>query len=186
MTPYFVAVKAQFKDWKVAILVVMLTLARVLYGYAWVEAGLRKLEWFSDGKLNSAGTIETMITNIAGPKVQSCDPFCINKTWAWVAQNIFLSMPELTDTLVIIFEISVGVLMILGFKIFWASLLAMFMNIQFFASGSFNNFGYIWTNLAVIKFAQYSELLGLDGFLRFKKGKNIIQTANKYKDVMAK
>ncbi|WP_206812095.1 DoxX family protein [Paradesulfitobacterium ferrireducens] len=98
MNSYFEAVSAKMKDWKVAVLVIVFTVARILYGYAWFEAGLHKIAWFSDGKLNSAGKIGTMITNIAGPKVTSFDPLYINKAWAWVAQNIFLGMPGVTDT----------------------------------------------------------------------------------------
>ena len=169
MTSYIDAVKEQLKDRKVAFLVIIFTVARVIYGWSWFAAGLHKLAWFSDGKLNSAGKIGTLITNIAGPKVTSFDPLYINKAFAWVAQNVFLSMPGVTDTLVVILEILVGVSMLLGFRIFWFALIAMFMNVQFLAGGSFNNFGYIWTNLAFLKFAQYAELLGVDGFLKYKK-----------------
>jgi len=172
MTAYFDAVKTEFKDWKKALPVVIFTLIRIIYGWAWVTSGLHKLVWFSDGKLNSAGKIGTLITNIAGPKVTSFDPLYINKVWAWVAQNVFLGMPGVTDTLVVIFEILVGVLMILGFRVFWAALIAMFMNVQFLAGGSFNNFGYIWTNLAMLKYAKHAELLGVDGFLRSRKVEN--------------
>lgn len=174
MTSYIDAVKEQLKDRKVALLVIIFTVVRLIYGWAWFEAGLHKLEWFSDGKLNSAGKIGTLITNIAGPKVTSFDPLYINKAFAWVAQNVFLSMPGVTDTLVVILEISVGVSMLLGFRVFWFALIAMFMNVQFLAGGSFNNFGYIWTNLAFLKFAQHAELLGVDGFLKYKKNKEAL------------
>lgn len=178
MSSYFDSVKTQFKDWKVASLVIIFTVVRLIYGWSWFEAGLHKMEWFSDGKLNSAAKIGTLVTNIAGPKVTSFDPLYINKAWAWVAQNIFLGMPGLTDTLVVIFEILVGVSMLIGFRIFWFALIAMFMNVQFIAGGSFNNFGYIWTNLAFLKFAQYGELLGLDGFLKFKQKKELLVKHN--------
>ncbi len=95
-------------------------------------------------------------------------------------------MPGFTDALVVILEILVGVVMILGFRVFWAALIAFFMNIQFIASGSFNNFGYIWTNLAMLKFAPYAELLGVDGYLRSRKGKNVLQTENKKQAILAK
>lgn len=174
MTSYFDAVKTQFQDRKVALLVIIFTVARIIYGWSWFEAGLHKLAWFSDGKLNSTGKIGTLITNIAGPKVTSFDPLYINKAWAWVAQNVFQSMPGITDGLVVIFEILVGLFMILGFRIFWTALIAMFMNLQFLAGGSFNNFGYIWTNLAFLKFAKHAELLGVDGFLRYKQNKDLL------------
>ncbi|MCB8815221.1 DoxX family protein [Desulfosporosinus shakirovi] len=174
MSSYFEAVKTQLKDRKVAFLVIIFTVARLIYGWAWVESASHKLVWFSDGKLNSAGKIESLVTNIAGPKVSSFDPLYINKGFSWVAQNIFLGMPGVTDTLVVIFEILVGLSMLLGFRIFWFALIAMFMNVQFLAGGSFNNFGYIWTNLGFLKFAQYAELLGVSGFLKYKKNKKLL------------
>ncbi|EHQ89483.1 hypothetical protein [Desulfosporosinus youngiae] len=169
MTSYFEAVKTLFRDRKVAFLVIIFTAARVIYGWSWVESASHKLGWFSDGKLNSAGRIESLITNIAGPNVSNFDPLYINKGFSWVAQTIFLGTPGLTDTLVVIIELLVGLSMLLGFRIVWFALLAMFMNVQFLASGSFNNFGYIWTNLAFLKFAQYAELLGVGGFLKYKQ-----------------
>lgn len=175
MTSYFDALKEQLKDWKVAFLVIIFTVVRLIYGWAWVESASHKLVWFSDGKLNSAGKIGSLITNIAGPKVTSFDPLYINKAFAWVAQNIFLGMPGVTDTLVVIFEVLVGISMLLGFRIFWFALIAMFMNVQFLAGGSFNNFGYIWTNLAFLKFAQYAELLGVDGFVKYKRNKKLLE-----------
>lgn len=173
MTTYFEKVKEQFKDQKVAFLVIIFTVVRLIYGLAWIESASHKIVWFSDGKLNSAAKIGSLITNIAGPKVTNFDPLYINKAFAWVAQNIFLGMPGVTDTLVVVLEFLVGISMILGFRIFWFALIAMFMNVQFLAGGSFNNFGYIWTNLAFLKFAQYAELLGVDGFLRHKKNKDL-------------
>lgn len=172
MTAYLDKVKADFKDWKVAILVIVFTVARLIYGWAWFQAGLHKLAWFSDGKLNSTGLIGKMIKNIAGPEVTRFDPLYINKAFAWVAQNIFNGMPGVTDALVVTLEILVGVMMILGFRIFWVALVALFMNVQFIASGSFNNFGYIWTNLAFLKFAKHAELLGIGGYLKYRKNKN--------------
>ncbi|HBW38111.1 DoxX family membrane protein [Desulfosporosinus sp. BICA1-9] len=177
MAAYFNEVKAQLKDGKVAFLVIIFTLARLIYGWAWIESGLHKIAWFSDGKLNSAEKIGSLITNIAGEKVTRFDPLNINEAFAWIAQNVFLSMPGVTDTLVVILEILVGVFMILGFRIFWSALIAMFMNLQFLAGGSFNNFGYIWTNLAMLKFARYAELLGVDGFLRYRQNKNLLEQA---------
>lgn len=174
MTSYLNEVKTQFTNRKLAFLVIIFTVARLIYGWAWVQSASHKLVWFSDGKLNSAGKIESLVTNIAGPKVTSFDPLYINKAFAWVAQNIFLGMPGVTDTLVVIFELLVGLSMLLGFRIFWFALIAMFMNVQFLAGGSFNNFGYIWTNLAFLKFAQYAELLGVDGFLKYKRNKALL------------
>ena len=64
---------------------------------------------------------------------------------------------------------AVGILMIVGFQLFWTAILALFLNVQFIASGSANNFGYIWTDIIVMNAANYAELIGLSGFLRYKK-----------------
>lgn len=87
-------------------------------------------------------------------------------------------MPRITDGLVVILEISVGITMILGLRIFWTALIAMFMNVQFLAGGSFNNFGYVWTNIAMMEFAKYAELIGVDGFLRLRKSKKLLPTGD--------
>jgi len=175
MASYFKAVSEELKDWKKALLVIVLTVARLIYGWSWFEAGLHKLTWLSDGQLNSVKKIGTMVTNLAGPNVKSYDPLYINKLFAWLGETIFAgAMPAVTDFLVVIFEILIGVVLILGFRLFWAGLVATFLNLQFIAGGSFNNFGYIWTNLAIMKFAKYGELIGLDGYLRFKKAKKLL------------
>ncbi|MEL7568584.1 MAG: DoxX family protein [Dehalobacterium sp.] len=168
MNSYVNEVKEQLKDWKIAALVIIFTLARVVYGWAWLGSGLHKLGWLSDGALNSAGKIQTLIINIAGPEVTRFDPLMINKMFAWIAQHVFLGIPGITDFLVVVIEIGVGLSMLFGFRVFWFALVAMFMNLQFMAGGSFNNFGYIWTNLAVMNFAKHAELLGLSGYLKFK------------------
>jgi len=166
---YFESVKGQLKNPKVAILAVIFTVARIIYGWSWVQSGWGKLAWFSDDKLNSAGKIQVMVKNLAGPEVTKFDPLGINKAWAWVADNIFLGMPGVTDILVVSLEILAGLAIVFGFRVFWAALTMMLMNVQFMAGASFNNFGYIWTNLALMKFACYAELIGVDGFLKFKK-----------------
>jgi len=174
MNTYFNALSNLFKDWKNAVLVIVFTVARIIYGWGWFTAGLHKLAWLSDGKINSAGKIEGLVNNLVGPEVHGLDPLHINALFAWAADNIFLNMPAVTDTLVVTFEILVGVLMILGFRVFWGALIALFLNLQFIAAGSANNFGYIWTNIAFMKWSKYVDAIGLDGFLRFKKGKEIL------------
>ncbi|ATW23622.1 DoxX family membrane protein [Candidatus Formimonas warabiya] len=169
MAAYVQAVKTELKDWKVSVLVLILTVGRIIYGWSWLKSGWGKLAWFSDGTLNSAEKIHTLVNNIAGPDVTRFDPFSINQGFAWIAQHVFLGMPALTDVLVVVFEIGVGLCLILGVRVFWAALIGTFMNMQFIAGGSFNNFGYIWTNLALMKFAKYAEMIGLEGLLRFKK-----------------
>ena len=174
MKTYFEAVNEEFKDWKTALPAVIFTIIRLIYGWGWLTGGIEKLAWFTNGKLNSAGKIGTLITNIAGPKVTKFDPLYINKLWAWIAQTFFLSMPRLTDYLVVVCEIAIGVFMILGFKVFWFALIAMFMNLQFMGAASFNNFGYIWTNLILFKFAKHAELLGVSGYLKYRKSNNTL------------
>jgi thiosulfate dehydrogenase [quinone] large subunit len=172
---YFEAVSKELKkDWKTSILALVFTVARLIYGWSWFSAGLEKISWLTNGKFNSGKEIQGLINNIAGPKVTRFDPLGINHLFAWLAHNIFLNMGGLTDALVVICEMVIGLLIIFGFKVFWSALLAMFLNLQYIAAGSFNNFGYIWTNLAFLKFAKYAELLGIDGFIRYKKGKQLL------------
>ncbi|HHV65707.1 MAG TPA: DoxX family membrane protein [Peptococcaceae bacterium] len=169
MNAYINAIKNQLKDWRLAIIVPVFTVARVIYGWAWLKSGWGKLSWLSDGMLNSAGKVEAVVNNLAGSEVTRFDPLYINKGFAYIADNIFLNMPAVTDFLVVVFEIGIGLSMILGFGIFWSALVAMFMNTQFMAGGSFNNFGYIWTNVGMMTFAKHAELIGLSGYLRYRK-----------------
>ena len=175
MSAYFKSVSAELKkDWKTTVLVLIFTVARLIYGWSWFSAGWEKLSWFSNGKFNSGKEIQGLITNIAGPKVTRFDPLGINHLFGWIAQHVFLPMGQVTDVLVVISELLVGVALILGFRIFWSALLAMFLNVQYIVAGSFNNFGYIWTNLAMLKFARYAELIGVGGFLSFKKNQQSV------------
>jgi thiosulfate dehydrogenase (quinone) large subunit len=171
---YIEKVKSELKDWKAAALVIVFTVARIIYGWGWVEAGLHKLAWFSDGKLNSAGLIQKMVNNLVGPEVHGFDPLHINNLFAAIAKSVFLGMPGVTDGLVVIFEIGIGIFMILGIQLFWTALVALFMNIQFITSGSANNFGYIWTNIAVMQFAKYAELIGVSGYLKSRKSDKLL------------
>lgn len=174
MANYFSAVAEELKDWKKAVLAIVLTVVRLYYGWAWFVDGIDKLSWFTNGKLNSAGLIGGLVNNLVGPKVMRFDPLHLNNLYAWVAQNIFLGMPRVTDYLVVIFEMLIGLLLLLGFRVFWSALIAIFLNIQYITAGSFNNFGYIWTDLVFLKFSKYAELIGIDGYLRFKKGKKLL------------
>jgi len=175
MFNYFRALGALFQDWKKAVGVLFFTIVRLVFGWSWLSAGWEKLGWIAavstpPGQAaqpsNSAGLIQVMIDHLAGANVKHFDPLYINKLFAWIAQNIFLSIPRGTDFLVIGFELGVGILIILGFRVFWAALAAVFLNLQFFAAGSFNNFGYLWTDLALLKWAEISETIGIDGYRR--------------------
>ncbi len=170
MSTYIESVSAEFKkDWKATVLTIVFTVARLIYGWSWFNAGLEKLAWFSNGKFNSGKEIQGLINNIAGPKVTRFDPLGINHLFGWLGAHVFIPMGGLTDALVVILELVVGIALILGFRIFWTALIATFLNLQYIAAGSYNNFGYIWTNLALMKFDKYAELIGVDGFLKARK-----------------
>ena len=172
---YIEGISAEFKkDWKASVLTIIFTVARIIYGWSWFMAGYEKLAWLTNGKLNSAKLIQGLITNIAGPKVTRFDPFDINRLFGWLGHNIFIPMGRLTDILVVILELVIGLLFIFGFRVFWSALIAMFLNLQYIAAGSFNNFGYIWANLAFLGFAKYAELIGIDGYLRYKREKPLV------------
>lgn len=175
MSSYSEAVSEELKKGGLkSILVIVFTIARLVYGWSWLSAGWGKLSWLSLGKFYASKEIQGMIANLAGPKVTRFDPLAINQLFAWIAQHIFLSIPVLTDSLVVIAEFVIGILLILGFRVFWSALIAIFLNLQYFAAGSFNNFGYVWTDLALLKFYKYAELIGIDGFLKYKKGKELL------------
>lgn len=182
MYSYFDAVKAELKDWKSALLVIVFTIARVVYGWAWVKAGFEKATsgWLSfSGDGYSTGFITGMVNNMLPPKAHGFDPLYINKLWAWIATNIFNGMPHVTDFLVPVTEIVVGLGMILGFRVFWTAILALFFNVQFATAGSGNNFGYIWTNIIIMNATKYAELIGISGFLKFRKAQTE-STGNKF------
>jgi len=172
MNTYFDAVKDEFKSKKTAALVIILTVARIIYGLAWVEAGLDKAArgWLNFAGGHSAKMISGMAVNMVPPQAHGFDPLYINKLWSWVAVNIFNGMPGFTDFFVVICEIAVGVGMILGFRLFWVAILTLFMNVQFAAAGFGDNFGYIWTNIIIMNLTKYAELIGVSGYLKFKKG----------------
>jgi len=178
MSDYISYVKEQLKDWKVAVLTLIFTVARLLFGYAWIEGGSHKIAWFTDGKLNSAGLIKGMVGNLAS--AGHPDPLGIGQWYAWVANNLFVNMmPGLTDAMVVILEIGLGLAFILGFQVFWAALISFFMNMQFLSAGSFNNFGYVWTDVALMKFVKYAELIGVSGYLASKKEKQLTSGKNR-------
>ncbi|KLU59938.1 hypothetical protein CEB3_c40720 [Peptococcaceae bacterium CEB3] len=177
MNSYFDAVKSEMRNWKKAVLVIVFTVARIIYGWSWLQAGWGKATtegWLTNGKHNSYGLIAGMVKNMLPPKAHGLDPLHLNSLWAWVATHVFNGMPSLTDKLVICVEIAIGLLMIFGVKLFWTSILALFMNVQFITAGSGNNFGYIWTNIIIMNLANYAELIGVSGYLKYRKGKELL------------
>lgn len=171
MNSYVDWVKTEFKSGKTAVLAIVFTVARIIYGLAWVEAGIEKAStgWMNFAGGHSAKLIAGMATSMLPPKAHGFDPLYINKLWAWVATNIFNGMPGVTDFLVVVCEIAVGIGMILGFRLFWVAIVALFLNVQFAVAGSANNFGYIWTNIIIMNFTKYAELIGVSGYFKFKK-----------------
>ncbi len=175
MGAYFSAVGAEMKkSWINAIFVIIFTIGRIIFGWAWLNAGIEKLSWLSDGKVDSSGLIHGLVTNLVGPTVTRFDPLGLNQLYAWIANNLFIPLGGLTDFLVVLLEFLVGLFLILGFQIFWSALVAVFMNLQYITAGSFNNFGYIWTDLILMKFPRYAGLIGIDGYIRFRKGKELL------------
>ena len=50
MKAYLSALAAMLKDWKKAVPAIILTVARIIYGWSWLDAGIHKFEWLSDDK----------------------------------------------------------------------------------------------------------------------------------------
>lgn len=173
---YWNAVGAELKkSWWNGAVVVVFTVCRILFGWAWFTAGWEKATsegWLSDGKFDAGGLITKMIGNIQHS--HGSDPLHLNGLLVWFAKHIFLNMGGFTDFLVITFEMLIGLLVIFGFGILWAMLAALFLNLQFITSGSANNFGYIVTDIVFLSFPKYAGLIGIDGYIRYKKGKALL------------
>lgn len=175
MLTYLKALSTEFKDARKAVLITLFTLIRLFYGFSWLKGGIEKLSWLTNGKNNSAGLITVVVKNLQNATVKNgADPLHINDMLAWAAQHIFLAAPRLTDTMVVFGEIAVGLVIILGFKIIWIALLGMFLNTQYMTAGAANNFGYIWTNLGLMGFAKYAEAIGISGYFKARRGKELI------------
>jgi len=153
-------------------LIVIFTLIRLYIGYSWLMAGIDKLAWLSGEAGKSSGMINGLINNLANS--HGSDPLHLNDLLAWASKNIFLAFPGMTDLMVVASEILIGLLLILGVKVLWVSLLAMFLNTQYITAGAANNFGYIWTNLGLMGFSQYAEAIGVSGWLKSRKGKPLV------------
>lgn len=155
-----------------AIPLVALTLARLYYGYSWVMGGIGKFSWLTDGQLNSKDYIGNLVTNLA---TDHGDPFNIGRMMSWIADTFFVELlPGLTDILVVIFEFGIGIMIIIGFRLFWTILLAVFLNLQFFAAGSTNNFGYMVINLIIWKWTKYFDAIGIDGYIRVNRNEGLV------------
>lgn len=166
------------KSWWNTVVVIVFTICRLLFGWAFFKAGLEKAtteNWFGDGKFDAGGLIHGMVNNIQhahGP-----DPLYLNYLLVWFANHLFIPMGQLTDALVVILEMAIGLFVFFGFGVFWTMIAALFLNLQFAAAGSANNFGYLVTDIVWLKWPSYAGLIGVDGYLRFRRGQNLLGPA---------
>ncbi len=177
---YINAVKAEMsKSWWNTVVVVVFTIARIIYGWDWFIAGWDKMTkegWLTDGKFNSGGLIQGMVASIEhshGP-----DPLHLNDLLVFFANNIFLHMGGVVDFLVVFLEIFIGLFVIFGLGFIWSMVVALFLNLQYAAAGAANNFGYLVTDVIWIKFPKYANLIGIDGYIRYRKGKILLNAKN--------
>lgn len=179
MGSYFEAVGAELKkSWWNAFVVIVFTIARLLFGWAWFTAGWAKATtegWLTDGKFNAGGLIQGMVSNIQHS--HGADPLHLNNLLVWVANNIFLHMGGLVDYLVVALEILIGLFVFFGFGFMWSIVVAIFLNLQYAAAGAANNFGYLVTDIVWLKFPSYASLIGIDGYIRYRKGQNLLGNA---------
>lgn len=173
---YFNAVGETLKkSWWNAIVVTVFTVCRLIFGWDWFTGGWEKLTaqgWLSDGKFDAGGKIQAMVQGIQhshGP-----DPLHLNGILVWFANHLFLHMGGFMDFLVVFFEIFIGIFVFFGLGFVWSIVAALFLNLQFITAGSANNFGYIVTDVVWIRFPKYASVIGIDGYIRYKKGKSLI------------
>ncbi len=181
MGGYFNAVATELKkSWWNAVVVVVFTISRLIFGWDWFNAGWSKMtveHWLSDGKFNSGGLIQGMVAAIQhshGP-----DPLHLNDLLVWFSNNIFLHMGGLVDFLVVALEILIGLFIFFGFGFVWTIAVAIFLNLQYAAAGAANNFGYLVTDIIWLKFPSYASLIGVDGYIRYRKGQKLLGVAGK-------
>jgi thiosulfate dehydrogenase [quinone] large subunit len=178
---YLNAVGAELKkSWWSSIVVVVFTVCRLIFGWDWFKAGWGKLTsegWLTDGKFNAGGFIKGMVSSLQhahGP-----DPLHLNNVLIWFANNIFLNMGGLVDFLVVFLEIFIGIFVFFGFGLVWTLVAALFLNLQYIAAGSANNFGYIVTDIVWLQFYKSASLIGVDGYIRYKRGKDLLGTGGR-------
>jgi len=176
---YLASVGAELKkSWWNAVVVVVFTICRLIFGWDWFKAGWDKMTsegWLTNGKFNSGGLIAKMVKNLQ--HAHGTDPLHLNNLLIWASNHIFLNMGGFLDFLVVLFELLVGLFVFFGFGFIWAMAVAMFLNIQYAAAGSANNAGYIATAAVWLVFPSYASLIGIDGYIRFKRGQNLLGPA---------
>lgn len=176
MSSYLDAISAEFKrsPWN-AFIVIVFTLARLIVGWDWFKAGWDKLtveHWLSDGKFDSGGLLQGMVAAIQhshGP-----DPLHLDNLLVWVTNHIFLNLGGFLDFLVILFEIVIGLFVFFGFGFIASMVAALFLNFLYATAGAANNFGYMVTDIVYLYLPTYGNLIGIDGYLRFRRGGNLL------------
>lgn len=166
------------KSWWNAVVVVVFTIGRLLFGWDFFNAGFDKAtseHWFTDGKFNAGGLISGMVKNVQHS--HGSDPLHLNGLLVWFANHLFIPMGHATDVLVIFFEMAIGLFTFFGFGILWTMLAALFLNLQFATAGSANNFGYLVTDIVWFKWPSYAGLIGVDGYIRYRRGQNLLGPA---------
>lgn len=176
---YLSAVGAELKkSWWNAVVVIVFTIGRLIFGWDFFKAGFEKAtseHWFTDGKFNAGGLIHGMVKNVQHS--HGSDPLHLNGLLVWFANHLFIPMGHVTDTLVVIFEMAIGIFTFFGLGILWTMIAALFLNLQFATAGSANNFGYLVTDIVWFKFPSYAGLIGIDGYIRFRRGQNLLGPA---------
>jgi len=171
---YFEYVGAEFrKGWWNALVIVVFTIARLIFGWSWFKAGWGKLtgseggaSWIG-GKFEAEGMMKGMVSNLQHS--HGSDPIHLNNLLIWFTNNIFLHMGGLVDFLVVAFEILVGIFVFFGFAIVWAMIAALFLTLQYAAGGAANSFGYNVVEIVWFRFPRNVGLIGVDGYLRYRK-----------------
>lgn len=176
MSGYVSAVAGEFKKsgWN-AFIVVVFTIARVIFGWSWFKAGWDKLtteHWLSDGKFNSGGLIHGMVSSIQHS--HGMDPLHLDNVLVWVSNHIFLQMGGFLDFLVVFLEMFIGLFVFFGFGFIVAMVAALFLNLLYATAGAANNYGYLVTDIVWLTLPKYASLIGVDGFLRYRKGKMLL------------
>jgi|GEM_PF-650355 len=179
MGGYFSAVGEEFKkSWWNTIVIVVFTICRLLFGWDWFKAGWGKLtgseggvSWIG-GKFEAEGMIKGLVSGLQHS--HGADPLHLNNLLIWCCNNLFLNMGGLTDFLVVFFELFIGIFCFFGFGMVWTMVAAIFLNLQYIAAGAANNFGYLVTDIVWLSFPKYAGLIGIDGYIRYRKGQALI------------
>lgn len=176
---YFEAIGAEFKkSWWNTVLVIIFTIARIFYGWDWFKAGLEKItqeHWLSDGKFDSGGLIQGMVAGIQHS--HGMDPLHLDNLLVWFSNHIFLHLGGFLDFVVIVLEMLIGIFVFFGIGIVWTMVVALFLNLQYATAGAANNFGYLTTDIVWLRFPKCAGLIGVDGYVRHKMGKNLLGPA---------